>query len=173
MSALEAGDTAMPPAPKWTSTETARLRELHAAGRSLHAIAKEMGRAKSTVEKHAKRAGLTWDRGPTKAATQAKKADAEARRAQLKLDLLIDAQRLREQLWQPHTYFDWGGKDHDFDEHTVDEPTPTDKLKLIQATSAAINSYGRLEQLDTATDTSDARSLLADLGKALGVNDGT
>ncbi|WP_263120842.1 hypothetical protein [Cellulomonas sp. RIT-PI-Y] len=156
----------------WTTEDDATLRRLHATGATLHAVASEMGRGKATVSKHAKALGLGWDRGQTKAATTAKKIDADARRAQLKLDLLEDAARLREQLWQPVTVFNFGGKDNTFNEHQLDQPPHVDQLKLVQATNAAINAYGRLEQLDTAADTDDAKSLLAQLGRALGIDDG-
>jgi hypothetical protein len=155
----------------WTTDENDRLRELHAAGHTLHAVAAEMGRSKATVSRHAALLGLGWDRAQTKDATKAKKADADARRAQLKLDLLEDAAKLREQLWKPTTVFSFGGKDNTFNSRELDQPPHVDQLKLVQATSAAINAYGRLEQLDTAADTDDAKSMLAQLGRALGIDD--
>ncbi|MBW0254961.1 hypothetical protein [Cellulomonas sp. PS-H5] len=42
----------------WTNAEDARLRELHAAGRTLGGAAQEMGRAKATVSRHATLLGL-------------------------------------------------------------------------------------------------------------------
>lgn len=162
----------MAPRP-WTHDEDTRLRDLHAAGHTLHATATDMHRSKATISRRAKLLGLGWDRGQTVAATKAKKLDADARRAQLKLDLLDDAARLRQQLWQPTKVFSFGGKDNVYREHDMPQPPHVDQLKLVQATSAAINAYGRLESLDTAADTDDAKSLLAQLGTALGVNDGT
>jgi hypothetical protein len=131
-----------------------------------------MGRSKAAVSRHAALLGLGWDRAQTKDATKAKKLDAEARRARLKLDLLEDAARLREQLWKPTKVFSFGGKDNTYNEHQLTQPPHVDQLKLVQATSAAINAYGRLEQLDTAADTDDAKSMLAHLGRALGIDDG-
>jgi hypothetical protein len=163
----------MAAAPPWTSADDTRLRELHASGITLHAAAGEMHRSKSTISRHSVLLGLGWDRAQTKRAAQAKRLDAEARRAQLKLDLLEDAVRLREQLWKPVTVYNFGGKDNTFNAHRLDQPPHVDQLKLVQATSAAINAYGRLEQLDTAADTDDAKSLLAQLGRALGIDDGS
>lgn len=68
--------------------------------------------------------------------------------------------------------FSFGGKDNTFNSRELPQPPHVDQLKLVQATSAAINAYGRLEQLDTAADTDDAKSLLAQLGRALGIDDG-
>ena len=46
----------------WTDDEDQRLRQLHAEGMALHSIAKEIGRAKSSVHDRAQHLDLTWDR---------------------------------------------------------------------------------------------------------------
>ncbi len=46
----------------WTDTDDTTLRQLHAAGKSLHAIAGDLGRSKAVVSRYAKQAGLSWDR---------------------------------------------------------------------------------------------------------------
>lgn len=105
------------------------------------------------------------------AATQAAVLDAKARRAVLELTLLDDAERLRAQVWKPHRYWDWGGKDHDFDEITADEPTPTDKMKLMQAASTALDRSLKIAVHDAGAQAEGVRSLLGELGKALGIDD--
>lgn len=146
-----------------------RILELHAQGMSRNDIAREVGRSGSTVTKVVHAAGLSFDRTSTQAATQAKKADAAALRAQLELDYLADAQRLRQQIWQPHEYFDWGGKDHDFDTHTTTEPTPVDKLKLMQASTSAMTASLRIEQARADGGVTEARSLVGDLAAYFGL----
>ena len=152
---------------RWTTDQEHQLRELHGQGITLTAIAKQLGRDKGSVSRKAKALGLTWDRSHTAAATQAKVLDAKARRAQLKLDLLDDATRLREQLWKPAHYIDHGGKDFDRVEWTQDEPTYADKLKLVQAVSAAIGSYDRLEKLDGDGGVADAVGMLDKIADAI------
>lgn len=93
-----------------SAEERARLRQLHAKGLGRNAIAAELGRSAGTVTKLAAEMGLSFDRAPTVAATAAAKADAAALRAALNLDYLADAQRLRQQVWQPHEYVDHGGR---------------------------------------------------------------
>lgn len=145
-----------------------RVRDLHAAGESRNAIAEAIGRSGATVSKIAKELELSFDRTKVKAATEAKVADARARRAALMLDLLADAQRLRAQLWVPHTYVDHGGKDFLRAEWTQPEPTSADKLKLMQATATAASTSMKLEEHDTGSGgVEGAKSMLGALAAGL------
>jgi len=155
-----------------TPEERDRILALHREGKSRNDIARETGRSAGSVTAVVKQAGLAFDRAPTKAATEAKAVDCRARRAQLELDLLEDAQRLRKQLWEPHVYIDHGGKDYCRVTWTQDEPTPTDKLKLMQAASAAIDRSLRISDHDTDNGTEDAKAMLTSLGRALGIGAG-
>ena len=152
---------------RWTPAQEAELRDLHGQGLTLTAIAKQIGRDKGTVSVKAKALGLTWDRSATQAATRAKVADAKARRAQLKIDLLSDAARLREQLWEPARVINFGGKDNTLTETTLEEPLFADKLKIMQAASSAIASYDRLEKLDGDGGVGDAVGMLDKIADAI------
>lgn len=153
----------------FTEQDQQRLRRLHAAGMTRNDIAREMDRSGGVISKYAAQLGLSFDRSAVQAATEARKADAKAKRAELELLLLDDARRLRAQVWEPHTYIDHGGKDYVRVEWTQDEPTPTDKLKLMQATGNAIDRSLRLSTHDSDQGVEAARSLLGDLGRALGL----
>ncbi|MEV8177205.1 hypothetical protein AB0O99_04055 [Cellulosimicrobium funkei] len=155
------------PAPRYTPDEDALLRERLTAGVSQRAVAEELGRTPGSVASRAHKLGIRSDRTATVAATQAVIVDAKARRAGLEVALLEDAERLRAQLWQPHTYFDWGGKDHDFDEHTVEEPTPSDKLKLVQAAGAAIDRALKLALHDADGGHTEAVGMLDGIAAAI------
>jgi transposase-like protein len=151
-----------------TEDDKRRVRDLHAAGESRNAIAEAIGRSGASVSKIAKELGLSFDRSKVKAATEAKVADARARRAALQLNLLADAERLRTQLWQPHRYIDHGGKEFVRVEWTQDEPSPTDKLKLMQAATTAANTSMRLDDHDTVGDDVDeAKSMIGALAAGL------
>ncbi|MEV4053020.1 helix-turn-helix domain-containing protein [Amycolatopsis sp. NPDC049688] len=151
-----------------TDEDKRRVRDLHAAGESRNAIAEAIGRSGATVSKIAAELGLSFDREAVKAATEAKVADARARRAALMLDLLDDAARLRAQLWTPHTYVDHGGKDFVREVWTQPEPTAQDKLKLMQATATAANTSMKLEEHDTGSGGVDgAKSMLGALAAGL------
>ncbi len=137
------------PAPRpWEPAETDALRALHGDGLSLNAIAKRMARSKDVISRRAADLGLNWDRTRTAVATQAVVLDAKARRAQLALDLLADAETIRRQLHQPKTYIDHGGKDFDEVRWTTATPEPADLLKLMQTVSLAVDRALKLAVFD-------------------------
>lgn len=132
-----------------TDADRDRVRELHAQGLSRNAIAREIGRAASTVTKLADELRLDFDRTRTAEATRAKVLDAKDRRAQLALDLLADAERLRSQMWKPCKAFNFGGKDNDYNEVQLDEPTFRDKHEIARAVGALVDKHIRLTDVDT------------------------
>jgi hypothetical protein len=151
-----------------TEQERAEIRRRHAAGESRNAIAKALGRSGSTISGVIADQGGSFARGPeVVAATEARKTDLAARRAKLAEKLQDDAERLREQMWEPHTYFDWGGKDHDFDTHTAPEPTPADKRALISAVATAIDRSMKLVPPVDETGEDAARSMLGALAAGI------
>ena len=75
---------------------------------SRNQIAKDVGVSAGSVTNICKAAGVSFDRTATEVAVRSRKADLAARRAELQLQLLQDAARLREQLWQPATYTELG-----------------------------------------------------------------
>lgn len=152
-----------------TTDELAQLRALHANGMGRNDIARALERSPASISKYAAEAGLSFDRSSVQAATAARKADAAAKRAALQLLLLDDARRLRAQLWEKHEYREYGGKEFVLRKWTQDEPTPTDKLKLMQATGAAIDRSLRLAEHDADGGLEQAKSLLGEIGRAFGI----
>lgn len=75
-----------------TVADRDQVRRLHAEGKSRNTIAREMGRSASTVSKIARELGLAFSGGArVAAATEARRADAAARREQLADDSLDGA----------------------------------------------------------------------------------
>jgi hypothetical protein len=142
---------------------------LHGEGKGRNEIAKAAGVAAGTVTKIIKDEGLSFDRTHTEVATQARKSDMRARRAELAQLLLEDAHRLREQLWKPCTAFNFGGKDNTYAETHLEEPIFADKLKIVQAAGNAITKHIDLEKVDAEQGTVDAKSMLGQLADKLGV----
>jgi hypothetical protein len=134
-----------------TDQERERVRELHAQGFGRNQIAIELGRSAGTVTTIAKQLGLSFDRSETAAATEAKVQDAKAIRAQLAIDLLSDARRLREQLWQPALVYSFGGRDNTYAETWQDKPDFASQLKIVQAAKAALDGVLRIEAHDADT----------------------
>jgi len=83
--------------------ERERVRELHRQGKGRNEIAEALGRGAGTITRIAGELGLSFDREPTRVATEAHKVDMAAERAQLAQDLLDDIRRLRERAWSKYT----------------------------------------------------------------------
>lgn len=154
--------------PAVTDADREQVQALHAEGLSRNEIARRIGRSGRTVSRIADDLGLDFERGErTRAATEAKKADAKARRAQLALDLLDDAARLREQLWQPAIVFNFGGRENTYEQHELPRPPAADQLKIVQAATIAATKSLDIEKHDADTGNEDERGMLLDLRDAL------
>ena len=151
-----------------TDSELEHIRALHAQGWTRNDIARSLQRSPASVSKYAAGMKLTFDRTSVQAATEARKADAAAKRARLQDLLLDDAHRLRAQVWEPHAYREYGGKDFVLREWTQTEPTPVDKLKLMQSLGVAVDRSLRLAEHDNDQGTEQAKSMLGDLFTSLG-----
>ncbi|GAA4684600.1 hypothetical protein [Streptomyces youssoufiensis] len=146
-----------------TDETRAQVRALHAAGKPRNQIARELGRSGRTISLIAQDLGLPFDRSATEEATRARMADLAEKRAILAEALVDDALRLSEQVWQPTTIYNFGGKDNTYAERQVDEPPAHDKKALMgAATQAAAQSLRLVPPADDA-GADDARSMLGQL----------
>lgn len=135
-----------------------RIRELAAAGVARNEIARRLQVSTGTVTKYAPRG--SFDRTGTALAVRAHHVDMAARRAQLAQKLLDDAARLRQQIWEPTTIYNFGGKDNTYNEKHVDEPPFEAKRTLMQATTTALTAHLRLVDHDSDGGLDEARSVL-------------
>lgn len=155
------------PAPV-TQADYDRVRELHGQGLSRNEIARQCGRAQKTVSRLAQEMGLSFERaGATAKATEAKKADGAARRAQLQLDALDAAHKLMGQMFAPALVFNFGGKENDYNSTKLDEPPFADKRNIATAIQALAATALKLAEYDKATGNEDEKSMLTDLRQAL------
>ncbi len=146
-----------------TNRDRKAVRELHAAGKTRNDIARAIGRSSSTVTKLARELDLSFDRTATAAATEARKVDLAALRAQLAVDLTQDAIRLRGQMWQPAVVFSFGGKDNTFEQAELPEAPPRDKRNLMLTASTAIDRSLRLAPPADDNGADEARSMVGRL----------
>jgi hypothetical protein len=151
-----------------TPTEIKRIAELHAAGKTRNDIAKDLGRSGDTITRHCKKAGLLFDRAATAAATEARQADAAALRAELEITYLHKAKQLLAQIDQPHTAFNFGGKDNTYAEKKLDRPPVKDVRDLMQSASIATTASLRIMQAASDGGLTAARSLVEDIATAFG-----
>lgn len=153
--------------PPITEDEQARIRELHGQGLTRNEIARALGRGQRTVSRHAALMGLDFKRELTAAAVEAKVIDARAKRAQLALDLLDDAERLRQRIHE--TYKVWRIlNDGELATGTLDLPDARDQRDLMVAVNTAVGASLRLEEFDADTGIAGAKSMLNALAKGLG-----
>jgi hypothetical protein len=134
-------------------------------------IARRTGVNGQAVSGIVKRAGLSFD-APVKvrAATARRAADLKQRRIELSARLLDEAEAALDAIRKPIHYTEHGGKDFDRVDWDSNEPIPADKLRLMQTAAAAIGRHLNLEQHDAENGAEDAKSMLAQLGAALGVH---
>lgn len=80
---------------RFNADQRQNMTSLISSGKSCNAIARELGVSPSTVSRHAKAAGLTFDRSLTAKAVEAARIDAASRRAEVGAGLLEDISRAR------------------------------------------------------------------------------
>ncbi|MFJ5143297.1 helix-turn-helix domain-containing protein [Streptomyces sp. NPDC088707] len=150
-----------------TEKDRKQVRALHAEGMSRNDIARKISRSPSTVSKLATDMGLSFERAPeVAAATTARKADLAARRAAMAETLQDVAEREISKMVLPHLYFEWGGKDHKYDERWQPEPTPADRRTMMATASAALDRS--LKLVPPKDDgAAESRSVIGDLRAAL------
>ncbi|MYS91454.1 MULTISPECIES: helix-turn-helix domain-containing protein [Streptomyces] len=146
-----------------TEEDYQRVRELHALGMGLNAIAREIDRAQRTVSVIAAELGLTFDTSMTEEATRARVAQLAALRADTALDLHLDALRLTQQMWEPAVVFNFGGKDNTFASREVQEPPAVDKKALMSAAGIALEKSLKLVPPADDSGAEDAQSMLGKL----------
>lgn len=147
-----------------TDAERQRVRELHAEGKGRNEIAEILGRGGRTISTIAKDLGLSFSRAAeVRQATEIRQADLAARRAAFALTLQDIAEREAAKINAPHTYWDWGGKDHDFDTYDAPEPTPGDKRALMGLVATAVDRSLRLSPPKEEGGAGEVGSLLTNL----------
>lgn len=149
-----------------------RILELQARGLGRNAIVKAMAEdgtpvGAGTITKVVQEAGRSFDRAEPAQATAARKADARARRERLHDDYLREASRLLKELRKPTLVFSFGGKENEYNEHTLPEADAHTKLKLVQASTMLADRAMRLAEADSDSGVEAGRSMLGALAGAL------
>lgn len=150
------------------SKRAQEARRLFDEGRSCNAIANELGVAPSTISAWAKREGLRFDRSKTAAAVKAHTIDLAAARLELASEMSEASLELLRARHQPYLVFNFGGKDNDYNEHTLDR-APVDVVRSIVTTAGiAFDKATRVVE-NPIEDTAEVDSMLEGLADELGV----
>jgi hypothetical protein len=126
--------------------ERDRIRELHGQGLSCNAIAAELGRSRSTISGQCRKLGLSFDRASTRQATEAKVADAKARRAEAVRLAMDDWHRLRERAWSPYRVA--MGTGEGLETITLELPPAQDTRAFYNSMSVCIKDQIAIEKHD-------------------------
>jgi hypothetical protein len=132
-----------------TPDERERIIASIRAGKGCNEIAAEVGRGPATISRIATAEGLSFDRSQTRAATEARQADMQARLTDLSEQLLTDVERLRRQLWKPCLVYDFGGKENTYAEHELPEPDFRAKQAIFTSIGIAVDKVIAIRKQDT------------------------
>jgi hypothetical protein len=115
------------------------------------------------VTRIARGLGLSFARAAqVEQATVIRKADLAARRAALAERLQDHAERELGKLTARTLYFEWGGKDHEYDERWQAEPTPADRRAIMSTLATAVDRS--LKLVPPKDDgAAESRSVIGDL----------
>ncbi|WP_405956106.1 helix-turn-helix domain-containing protein [Streptomyces phaeochromogenes] len=136
---------------------------LHGEGKGRNEIARLTGRAQRTVSVICAEEGLVFDASMTEDATRHRVAQLAALRADTAVDLHLDALKLTQQMWEPATIYNFGGKDNTYRSRKVDEPPSGDKKNLMAAAGIALEQSRRLVPPADDTGVEDAQSVIGQL----------
>lgn len=141
------------------------------AGKARNQIALEHGVSAGSVTNIAREFELTeaFDRSATKRATEAAVADLKALRAVTSRRFLEEANKALDRLNEDYLVHAFGGKDNDYNEHTLKLPPAGETRNLMTAAAVAFDKHLAADKHDADTGTEGARSVLGALGEALQV----
>jgi len=136
-------------------------------GKHRNAIARTHGVSEGWVTKLAQDNGLTFDRAQIKNATEAIQADNAKRRAEVSSMFLAKAKELLTQIDQPHLVFNFGGKNNDYNQHTLEKPPPGDIRNLMISAATAFDKHLAAEKHDADSGAESAKSAISEIGRAI------
>jgi transposase-like protein len=141
------------PSPIDPETRAAVLADIKAGLKSRNSIAREHGVSTTTVSKIARVEHIEqpFSREQTKNATEAAVADAAASRVLLSKRFLAEAHNALDALHQPHTAFNFGGKDNTYNSKALPEPPTGDKRNLMIIAATAADKHMQLDRHDSDT----------------------
>lgn len=154
------------------------LADIAAREKSAGRIARDHGVSTSTVSRLAAKTktGDGWQRSKTRAATRAREADLAHirtelanRRALLAVTLHDVAEREIAKMTQPALYWDWGGKEHSYDERLQPEPHAADRRAMMTTAGHALDKS--LKLVPPKEDAgAESRSVIGELMAGLAAN---
>jgi len=135
-----------------TDDEREHIEALLATGKSARDIATEIGRSPDTISRIARSIGHSFGRTNLDSAREARSAYCAERRALIAARLTEEAEKLLDQLHEPHLAFNFGGKENSYNEHLLGEPPIEGKRALIQSAREAVRTVLDIDKHDRKAD---------------------
>lgn len=152
--------------------QRARVIELIKQEVGRNAIALEVGISTAAVSRIAKAEGLSFKKTQTAAATAVRQIDRAAARADIIDRMYLRAQRVLKRL-EADTYTYRMATETGSQLVHDDDPPAGDEKNLAAALGIYVDKATRLELVDADASESGARSMLADLGRMMGIVEGS
>jgi transposase-like protein len=149
-----------------------RAHELFEQGLGCNAIARRLGVSPAKVSKWAKAEGLSFDRSQVATANAAHRVDLAAGRIRLAEKMLAAAEDMIDRIDDPYLVYNFGGKDNTYAETTLDSAPVEVRRNIITTAGITFDKLTRIVENDGA-GADDAKSMLAQLGRALGIGQET
>lgn len=138
------------------SPETrAKIIEMHARGNGRNAIARELELHPDTVSRIAKDAGLRFDRAGQVEQLAAERRNLHELRLTLAYKMADVAANALDQMSQPYTLHNFGGRDNTHAEHTVAEPPADAKADLMRVAAAGFDRLSLIADLENKNSDAD------------------
>lgn len=138
-----------------TDTERSEIADLIRSGLSYIEVARQTNRSTGLVGKIAKEIGWTGDQSRlarVQVANENRSAYCAERRAKIAARLTEEAEALLDDLHGDFLVFNFGGKDNDYNEHTLSEPPVEAKRQLIQAAREALRTVLDIDRHDNRAE---------------------
>jgi transposase-like protein len=150
--------------PRIPDTKRQAIADAIRAGGKRNEIAREHGVSYGTVTNIATEQNLDqpFDRSATARATELKRVDNAALRAEISAALLADSGRLRERMWQPSEQLLPSGQII-----TLELPPARDVRDFAQAIQSNMRTHMEQDRHDSALGHDDAKSMLAGISEGL------
>jgi hypothetical protein len=148
--------------------QRARAIKLAKAGKGRNEISKLIGLSGPSVTRIVAAAGLSFDRSKTAAAVEAHRIDRAAVRADIIDRMYKRSQKILSRV-EADAFTYRMPTQLGSETVTDDAPPPGDEKNLASAVGIYLDKATRLELVDSDNGQSDAKSMLIDLGKALGI----
>lgn len=154
-------------------SKRAQARKLFDEGLSCNAIAKRLKCSPSTVSRWAKAEGLSFrDRAQTATANAVREFDMAAARIRLAEKMTANADKVLDSLDGPFLVYSFGGKDNDYNEHTLDEAPMSARREAQTISAIAFDKLTKaIESTEDADGLAPVESMLGRLAVRFGLAD--